>query len=158
MTTLDSATRLLRYNIAEISQSLKLEKVLGNRIVASGLAVAAIAFFAFYEVGGSSAGLALWELFGTTNQLLAALALLVVTALLATTQEDLLALLPPDGLHVRKHADRDDPEPRGYGRDEKWLLFTVGSTLLVLALWLAVEAILCLRSGRSAEGLDIDTR
>ena len=78
LTTLDSATRLLRYNIEEIGQSVSL-RPLGNRYVSSTVAVAAIAFFAFYKIDGQSAGLALWQLFGSVNQLLAGLALLVVS-------------------------------------------------------------------------------
>ncbi|MCZ6506886.1 MAG: carbon starvation protein A, partial [Acidobacteria bacterium] len=78
LTTLDSATRLLRFNISEIGETLGW-RWLGNRYVASALAVLFIAFFAFYEVGGRPAGLALWQLFGTVNQLMAGLALLVVT-------------------------------------------------------------------------------
>ena len=83
LTTLDSATRLLRFNVSEIGASLRI-KILGNRFVATGIAVAAIAFFAFYKIpqpggGTRAAGLALWTLFGTTNQLLAGLTLLVAT-------------------------------------------------------------------------------
>ncbi len=78
LTTLDSATRLLRFNISEIGDTLGW-RLLGNRYLSSSLAVGVIAFFAFYEIGGKPAGLALWRLFGTTNQLLAGLALLAVT-------------------------------------------------------------------------------
>ncbi|HEX6204009.1 MAG TPA: carbon starvation protein A, partial [Thermoanaerobaculia bacterium] len=78
LTTLDSATRLLRFNISEIGETLGI-RALGNRYVASAAAVGVIALFAFYEIGGQPAGLALWRLFGTTNQLLAGLALTTVT-------------------------------------------------------------------------------
>ena len=44
LTTLDSATRLLRFNVSEIGASLGL-KPLCNRFVATAIAVAAIAFF-----------------------------------------------------------------------------------------------------------------
>lgn len=89
LTTLDSATRLLRFNISEIGAALRL-RVLDNRYVASALAVGAICFFAFYKIADHSgeavvykpAGLALWTLFGTTNQLLAGLTLLVATVYL----------------------------------------------------------------------------
>ena len=43
LTTLDSATRLLRYNIEELSDSLGLPAFLQHRVVASGLAVLVIA-------------------------------------------------------------------------------------------------------------------
>jgi len=78
LTTLDSATRLLRFNIEEIGARLRLP-LLGNRYLASIAACAVIGLFAFFEIDGKPAGLALWALFGTTNQLLAALTLSVVT-------------------------------------------------------------------------------
>ena len=91
LTTLDSATRLLRFNIEEIGATFGIPLVShwsGNRYVASAAACGVIALFAFYEVdvvgpGGAvvsrPAGLALWQLFGTTNQLLAALTLVMAT-------------------------------------------------------------------------------
>ena len=93
LTTLDSATRLLRFNIEEIGAAIgKLRGLapvgawLGNRFVATGVASGAIAFFAFYEIEvdgvRQAAGLALWTLFGTTNQLIAGLALLTATVYL----------------------------------------------------------------------------
>lgn len=86
LTTLDSATRLLRFNVEEIATSLRLPGAT-NRYVSSTVACAVIALFAFYEVEvqvGDAvvlrpAGLALWQLFGTTNQLLAALTLVLAT-------------------------------------------------------------------------------
>ena len=82
LTTLDSATRLLRFNVSEIGASIRLG-LLNNRFVATAIAVAAIAFFAFYKINDQGvikpAGLALWVLFGTTNQLLAGLTLLVAS-------------------------------------------------------------------------------
>lgn len=86
LTTLDSATRLLRFNIEEIGASFGI-RITRHRTVSAALACGVIALFAFYEVevevGGAlvrrPAGLALWQLFGTTNQLLAGLTLLVVT-------------------------------------------------------------------------------
>ena len=77
LTTLDSATRLLRYNIAEIGEGLGLHQE--NRFLTSAMAVLVIGFFAFYRVDGQPVGLSLWALFGTTNQLLASLTLLVAT-------------------------------------------------------------------------------
>lgn len=83
MTTLDSATRLLRYNVEEMGKAFSFP-LARNKYAAATVAVAAIAFFAFQKVPGPDgapqvAGLLLWQLFGTTNQLLGALALLVVT-------------------------------------------------------------------------------
>jgi len=76
MTTLDSATRLLRFNVEEIFRSLQMP-VLANRYLASLIAVAGIAVFALVPAGKT-----LWTLFGTTNQLLAGLTLLTVSVFL----------------------------------------------------------------------------
>lgn len=77
LTTLDSATRLLRFNIEEIGASIGgIATIICNRFVATGLACGAILFFAFYQIDGKPAGLVLWTLFGGTNQLIAGLALL----------------------------------------------------------------------------------
>ena len=89
LTTLDSATRLLRFNLEEIgaawAKSPLLKPVgilLQNRFLATGSACASICFFAFYEIQGVPAGLTLWTLFGGTNQLIAGLALLTATVYL----------------------------------------------------------------------------
>ncbi|MCB1178642.1 MAG: carbon starvation protein A, partial [Leptospiraceae bacterium] len=96
LTSLDSATRLLRYNIEEIAISIgenSFTKFLSNRYISSLLACLSIGFFAFLkiDVGGvqKPAGLALWKLFGTTNQLLAGLALLVLTIYLLKLKKNI---------------------------------------------------------------------
>ena len=156
LTTLDSATRLLRFNIAEIGETLGF-RPLDNRYVSSGLAVAVIAFFAFYEIGGRPAGLALWQLFGTTNQLLAGLALLAVTLYLVKrgrnpwfTGVPMLFMLVSTVVamisNLRQFWSRWD---EGGGS-----LFVVGLVLLVLALWLVAESLVALARARREEPLE----
>ena len=94
LTTLDSGTRLLRYNISEISETLRVP-ALHNRYVASLLAVGAIGFFAFFTVDGQPAGMALWQLFGTTNQIMGALTLLTVTLYLIERKRNFWFTLVP---------------------------------------------------------------
>ncbi|MDX1501061.1 MAG: carbon starvation protein A [Thermoanaerobaculia bacterium] len=153
LTTLDSATRLLRFNISEIGETLGL-KVLANRYLASGLAVVVIGFFAFYEIGGRPAGLALWALFGTTNQLLAGLALLVVTMYLKQRGRNAwVTALPAIFMLVSTVAAMVD-NLDGFRR--QWsqggaVLFVVGSILLALAVWLLVEAVLAWRRPASSD-------
>lgn len=140
LTTLDSATRLLRFNIEEIAETTRLPAV-GNRYVASLLAVASIGFFAFYEIDGQPAGLALWALFGTTNQILGGLTLLTVTLYLMQRGRNYWCTLLPMlfmlvttviamGIGIREFLD---------GRN--YLLLAVGGLLLVLALWLIAEGV-----------------
>ena len=156
LTTLDSATRLLRFNISEIGETLGL-KALGNRFLASGLAVLVIAFFAFYEIGGRPAGLALWRLFGTTNQLLAGLALLVVTLYLKQrgknpwfTGVPMIFMLVSTIAAMLSNL-RGFWGQRGEGGG---LLFVVGCVLLALAVWMLFEAAGVLQRTRQSEPVD----
>ncbi len=158
LTSLDSATRLLRYNIEEMSETLKV-KPLGNRFIAGLLAIGAIAFFAFYKIDGRPAGLALWALFGTTNQLLAGLALLAITLYLLKrgkpwyfTGIPMVFLLGATLLAMYSNITT-------FLAKKAWPLFTVGLVLMVLAVWVVIEAILSIikfkQEGRVIESLDV---
>ncbi len=157
LTTLDSATRLLRFNLEEIGTSVGLGTLASNRIITGGAAVTAIAFFALYEVNGKPAALALWTLFGTTNQLLAGLTLGLATLYLRARGWPswpvaipcvfiLASTLAGMVLNLRAFAVGPSADP---------LLLTVGSTLLLLGAWLLVEGALVWRRAPSADGAEI---
>jgi carbon starvation protein len=160
LTTLDSATRLLRFNISEMGESLGW-RWLDNRYLSSGLAVAVIAFFAFYEVGGRPAGLALWQLFGTVNQLLAGLALLVVTLYLYQRGRNYWVTALPMLFMLGSTLAAMFTNLRvflGQWGEGGGVLFVVGTILLVLAVWLIFEAVAALRRFRrlgKVESLEI---
>lgn len=85
LTTLDTATRLTRFTWQELfhpkfEEGDKLEHtpgIMANRYVATGIAVAATSYLAF-----SGDTNTIWPVFGASNQLLAALTLLVVSIVL----------------------------------------------------------------------------
>lgn len=153
LTTLDSATRLLRFNIEEIGATFRIP-LTDNRYVSSAAACLVIAVFAFYEVdvdvGGKvvqkPAGLALWQLFGTTNQLLAGLTLVLATLYLRhrrwptwpTAIPAIFMLLSTLAAMVGNLMVFTDP-----------LLLGVGSILLLLGVGVVVEAALALRRRES---------
>ena len=157
LTTLDSATRLLRYNIEEIGASMKIG-VLRNRYLTSTMAVGAISFFAFYKIEGKSAGLALWQLFGSTNQLLAGLALLVVSLDLIQRRRFALPYLLPMLFMMITTIIAMANKLRSYAAEGNTTLLVVGGIISLIAVWLVIEAVLALwRYSRSerVEGLDI---
>jgi carbon starvation protein len=159
LTTLDSATRLLRFNIEEIGQTLRV-RALGNRMLSSTIAALAIAFFAFYEIDGQSAGLALWQLFGSTNQLLAGLALLIVALYLIERRRPSLPYLIPMAFMLVGTLAAMAIKLGDFYRGGQWLLLGVGSAITFTALWLVLEAALALRRyrGRPARvSLDISS-
>ncbi len=82
-TTLDTATRIQRYIVAELFGDLKLT-FLTNRYTATVVAVGSALILAFVTGASGKGALTLWPLFGAVNQTLAALALIVITLYLQT--------------------------------------------------------------------------
>jgi carbon starvation protein len=81
-TTMDSGVRLQRYIIQEWGDIYNIE-VLKNGFVATFVAVACCLLLAFGAGGASgTGGMVLWPLFGSTNQILASLTLLVLSVYL----------------------------------------------------------------------------
>lgn len=159
LTSLDSATRLLRYNVEEIAESLGV-KLGQNRYISSLIAVAAIAFFAFYKIDGKSAGLTLWALFGTTNQLMAGLALLVITLYLLQRGKAWYVAGVPMVLMLGTTLAAMVFNAVEFIKKGQWLLVGMSAFLLTLTLWLIIEASLALKRSRALRGeplgLDLD--
>ena len=81
-TTMDSGVRLQRYIIQEWGDIYSI-KALRNGVVATLLAVGCCLLLAFGAGGASgSGGMIIWPLFGSTNQILASLTLLVISVML----------------------------------------------------------------------------
>lgn len=93
-TTLDTATRIQRYVIAELAADFSV-KPLVNRYAATAVAVVTAAALAFYNGASGSGALTLWPLFGAINQLLAGLALIVVSFYLRELGRNYLYTLIP---------------------------------------------------------------
>ena len=144
LTSLDSGTRLLRYNLEEISHSIGVE-VLGQRYVASTLAVLLIGFFAFYEIEGQPVGLALWSLFGSTNQVLGALTLLAVSIYLRQKGRNYLYTFLPMAFMLTVTIVAMVLDIRKYLAGGQLLLLGVAVSIFVLSAWLVVEAVIRFR-------------
>ena len=149
LTTLDSATRLLRFNVEELCRAVGLHR-LANRYVGSAVAVAGIAFFALVPAGQT-----LWRLFGTVNQMLAGLALLVVSVFLWKLRRPVwYTLLPMIAMLLVSPWAMVLSIP-GFWKDTKlavgqqWALTLVSGILIAMAGWLVVEALLVFAQGRS---------
>jgi len=81
-TTMDTGVRLQRYIVQEWGEIYKLP-ILQKKIPATLVAVGTCFLLAFGAGGGTgTGGMVIWPLFGTTNQLLASLTLLVISVIL----------------------------------------------------------------------------
>ena len=99
-TTLDTATRIQRFILKEFGLAMKI-KLLTNRYVATVIAIVPAILLAFWNVSdpGSGAtrqaGWVLWPIFGASNQMLAALTLMVLTLYYWKKKKPILPLLIP---------------------------------------------------------------
>lgn len=155
LTTLDSAVRLLRFNITEMSETLRVP-ILKNRYLASALAVLTVGFFAFYKIGGRPAGLALWQLFGTTNQVLGALTLLAVTLYLMQRGRNYWFTAIPMFFMMGTTLIAMTIKMRDFWHLQSYVLLSVGAIILGLSLWLAVESVLRVVQGRRSGRLKFE--
>nr|HDN00390.1 carbon starvation protein A [Deltaproteobacteria bacterium] len=146
-TTLDTATRLQRYIVSELSIVCRVP-TLGKRHPATFIAVLTALFLAFYNGSGKGA-LKLWPLFGSVNQLLAGLALLVVTAYLAHKKIPARYTMIPMAfmLFVTGWAMIINIET--FYTESNWLLFSIGILVFVLEIWMVAESILVLQRAYS---------
>lgn len=146
-TTMDTAVRIQRYVIGELAEDFKLPQLSG-RWAATTLAVVSAAALAFVKTEGgtitfgadATGAKVLWPLFGTVNQLLAALALLVVTMYLKrkggwgylTAAIPCLLMLGLTGWAMVLNEIQ-------YIQTHNYGLSIIGAGVLVLAAWMTAE-------------------
>jgi len=141
-TTLDTAVRLQRYVISELAGDLKVP-YLGNKWIATTFAVLTAAALAFGAGADGAGAMALWPLFGSANQLLATLALFVVTMYLKRKGglKWIFTGLPCVIMLVITGSAMIANE-RVFAGQGKWLLVSVGGVMFVLAVWMTIETVI----------------
>jgi len=147
-TTLDTSVRIQRYVIGELANDLRMP-FLSNRWTATTVAVVTAAALAFATGANGQGALVLWPLFGGANQLLASLALLVVTLYLRQKGgvKYLVTGIPCLIMIVVTNWAMIENE-MAFLRDRKWLLSGVGAGIFILALWMTVEAVIAFFGSR----------
>ncbi len=136
ITTLDTATRLGRFIVTEVGGSSI--GILNNRWIASIITVAAAGLIA--STGGIKT---IWPVFGAANQLVAALALVVVSAYLIgvrkpgifTVVPAIVMLITTVGALCYKMI-----EFFGKGGSSNYVLGSISIILIILSIYVALEA------------------
>jgi carbon starvation protein len=150
-TTLDTSTRIQRYVISELASDLRIP-FLSNRWAATSFAVLSAAGLAFATGANGTGAMVLWPLFGSANQLLAALALLLVTLYLkrkggmkfiVTAVPCVIMLVITSWAMVKNEII--------FINKNNWLLVTIGGGIFALAIWMTIEALITFRYQRSTD-------
>lgn len=143
-TTMDSATRIQRYVVTELAAAYNL-KGLATRHRATAFAVSSAFLLAFYNGSGKGA-LTLWPLFGTVNQLLAGLALLVISIYLMKRKVSIWYTVPPMVFILAMTGWAMVVNLITYFNTANWLLLIIGGFLMILEIWMIMETIVRFRS------------
>ncbi len=152
-TTLDSATRLQRYVIAELAvghesthKAGRIRSMIANRYGATTIAVASGFLLAISDApvrgleNAGLGGLTLWPIFGATNQLLAALALLVVTVWLVKSKKPAWVSAAPMVFMLGITSFAIVLLAKGFADSSNALLLGISVLMLVLEIWIVIEA------------------
>ena len=141
-TTLDTATRIQRYVIAELAGDLRLNFLTG-RYVATAIAVGSALVLAFIAGASGTGALKLWPLFGAVNQTLAALALVIITLylekqgglkwLIAGIPAVFMAFMTIWAVIVNQVK---------FGVDQNVLLQVINICILFIAIWIVIEGLI----------------
>ncbi|MCA9182747.1 MAG: carbon starvation protein A, partial [Planctomycetales bacterium] len=156
-TTLDTATRLQRYVVQELSRALQQHapggavfRPLENMHVATLFAVVTAFMLALFPKPGDAwswatigkGGMILWPMFGATNQLLGGLAFLVITFWLWRRGKPIWFVAIPTVFMLIMPAWALLIQMRGWYEKESYLLLFIAIVTLALEAWMLVEAFL----------------
>ena len=140
-TTMDTGVRLQRYIIQEWGNIYSIPP-LTNNYVSTFIAIAACLGLAFGAGGASGAGgLTIWPLFGTTNQLLAGLTLLVVSVMLVKLSRPVWYTLVPLTFLLSMTILALLFQLWEFYAQGKWFLLFLDIVILVAAILVALEAV-----------------
>jgi len=143
-TSLDTGARIQRLVIMELAEASEIPALapLRNRYLAGAAGIAAALLLALTQAEGRG-GLILWPLFGTTNQLVAGVTLLVVSVWLKHQGRPYLYTLVPMLFVGAVTIGAMVGEVTGYYRHfgERWLLALMGSVILLADLFILTEGL-----------------
>ncbi len=156
-TTLDTAARIQRFVLGELGASTGkpgVQRVIGNRFIGAAIAVLPAGCLAIFTEGGKgpgSGGFILWPLFGTTNQLIGAITLLLLFVYLKFAKKPVLPVALPMVFLVVMTTIAGVMGLEKQIQATNWLVVTFGALFLALEVLVFAEAARVLLRGRSAD-------
>ncbi|GAB3096629.1 carbon starvation protein A [Aestuariicella hydrocarbonica] len=139
-TTMDSGVRLQRYIIQEWGDIYDLQ-VLKNGSLATFIAVGCCLLLAFGAGGSSgSGGMIIWPLFGSTNQILASLTLLVISVMLIKMHRPAIYTMVPMVFVLVMAFFAGLIKLKEYYLDGNYLLVFLDAIVLIVSVLVMLEA------------------
>ncbi|BFM06466.1 carbon starvation CstA family protein [Halioxenophilus aromaticivorans] len=139
-TTMDSGVRLQRYIIQEWGDIYNLS-ALKNGTLATFIAVGCCLLLAFGAGGSSgSGGMIIWPLFGSTNQILASLTLLVISVMLIKMHRPAIYTLIPMSFVLVMAFFAGIIKLKEYFLAENYLLVFLDAIVLIVSVLVMLEA------------------
>ncbi len=149
-TTMDTGLRLQRYIFQEWGEIYNIGWM-RKALPATLLSVASCLILAFGAGGADgSGGLLIWPLFGTTNQLLAGLTLLVITVMLVRRGRPTFYTLGPLVFLLVMTLAALLMQLRDFFQKENWFLLGLDLVVLVAAVLVTLECVAALRRAKGA--------
>lgn len=144
-TTMDTGVRLQRYIFQEFGEIYNLP-MLRKGLVATLLAVGTCLLLAFGAGGIDGAGgMIIWPLFGTTNQLMAALTLMIVTVILLRNGKTVWYTLAPLTFLLIMAVFALLLQLKTFFTDGNWLLIIMDIIILIATIMVTFESFSVLR-------------
>ena len=143
-TSLDTSLRIQRLVLAELGRTYRV-RALENRWIGGAIACGTVLIlvYADFDAGAKS----LWPVFGATNQVLAALTLLIVALYLRGLGRPTWPYLLPAVFVMTITFSAMAIQVFGDVQAGNWMVAGVGSVIAILTLWVAFEGCLAWRRG-----------
>lgn len=155
-TTMDTGLRLQRYIFQEWGDMYKVEWM-KKPLPATLLAVGTCLLLAFGAGGADgSGGMIIWPLFGTTNQLLAGLTLLVLTVMLIHLRRPMWYTLAPLCFLLVMTVSALVLQLRTFYEQDNYFLLGLDIVVLVAAILVALECAAALKRHRALAATEMD--
>jgi len=146
-TTMDTGVRLQRFVVQEIGEIAGLRL---TPVVATAIVLVVCVGLSFGAGADGSGGMVIWPLFGTTNQILAALTLSILAVMLTRKRRPVLPVLVPLLFVLVVSLYALIIQMGSFFAERNWLLLVLDVIILIAALWVVLESAIALQRARSS--------
>ncbi|MCK7642698.1 carbon starvation protein A [Corynebacterium sp. CCM 8835] len=149
-TTMDTGVRLQRLVVQEIGDHLGVKL---SNIVATVIVLVVALGLTFSSGGDGSGGLAIWPLFGTTNQLMATLTLCILCIILIRLRRPYKVVLVPMVFVMAVSVWALVIQLGTFYTAGNWMLLILDLIILVAAVWVVAESVRAMRDAMNSPAI-----